>query len=82
MLMTTILLQYFIRQATASTIARRMQYNNESVTSATKHAVEDLKRDGGEGGVIAVSRLGDGESEVYSGMFNDKLTFVDSRHAS
>ncbi|EIN11455.1 asparaginase [Punctularia strigosozonata HHB-11173 SS5] len=49
---------YFIRQATASTIARRMQFLNESVDKAARHAVEDLRKDGGIGGVIALDEEG------------------------
>ncbi|OCH91801.1 asparaginase [Obba rivulosa] len=49
---------YFIRLATASTIGHRMKYLNESVAQASKHCVEELRRDGGDGGVIALDREG------------------------
>jgi len=49
---------YFIRQNTASTIARRMQYRNESLHKATRWAVNSLKVDGGAGGVIALDSAG------------------------
>ena len=52
--------QYYIRQNTASTIARRMQYLDESVEEASQHAVDDLFRDGGMGGIIAVDKQGNG----------------------
>lgn len=49
---------YFIRLATASTIGRRMRYLNESVRKAAKHCVEELRQDGGIGGVIALDNKG------------------------
>lgn len=49
---------YFIRLATASTIGRRMRYLNESVDKAAKHCVEELRQDGGIGGVIALDNRG------------------------
>jgi len=49
---------YFIRLATASTVGRRMRYLNESVGKAAKHCVEELRRDGGIGGVIALDNKG------------------------
>ncbi|KAH9830741.1 asparaginase [Rhodofomes roseus] len=49
---------YFIRLATASTIGRRMKYLNESVTQAARHCVEELRHDGGVGGVIALDNQG------------------------
>lgn len=51
---------YFIRQATASTVARHMQLLGESLKDATERVVEDLLADGGIGGVIAL----DGEGNV------------------
>jgi beta-aspartyl-peptidase (threonine type) len=53
-------IQYFIRQATGSTVARRMRYLHEHVEKACKHVVEDLRKDGGLGGVIAVDNQGNG----------------------
>ncbi|GJE96714.1 isoaspartyl peptidase/L-asparaginase [Phanerochaete sordida] len=49
---------YFIRLATASTIGRRMRYLNESVEKAAKHCIEELRSDGGIGGVIALDSSG------------------------
>ncbi|EIW82697.1 asparaginase [Coniophora puteana RWD-64-598 SS2] len=49
---------YFIRQAAASTIARRMQYLDESVEQASQTVVSDLFTQGGIGGVIALDREG------------------------
>ncbi|EGN99625.1 hypothetical protein SERLA73DRAFT_134933 [Serpula lacrymans var. lacrymans S7.3] len=45
---------YFIRQAAASTIARRMQFLHEPVGKAADRVVKDLFQDGGLGGVIAL----------------------------
>ncbi|KIP08295.1 hypothetical protein PHLGIDRAFT_104546 [Phlebiopsis gigantea 11061_1 CR5-6] len=49
---------YFIRLATASTIGRRMRYLHEPVAKAAKHCVEELRHDGGIGGVIALDHKG------------------------
>lgn len=54
-------MQYFIRLATASTIGRRIRYLNESVEEASEHCVEELRRDGGIGGVIALDSRGHGK---------------------
>lgn len=58
--------QYFIRQNTASTIAHRMQYLDESVGEAAEHVVDDLFWDSGMGGVIAVDRQGNGKQSRIS----------------
>ncbi|EKM54035.1 uncharacterized protein PHACADRAFT_257628 [Phanerochaete carnosa HHB-10118-sp] len=49
---------YFIRLATASTVGRRMRYLHEPLEKAAKHCVEELRRDGGIGGVIALDNKG------------------------
>ncbi|KIY50164.1 asparaginase [Fistulina hepatica ATCC 64428] len=49
---------YFIRLNTGSEIARRMQYLNESVQDACDYAVEHLRVNGGDGGVVAVDSDG------------------------
>ncbi|KIM45157.1 hypothetical protein M413DRAFT_441841 [Hebeloma cylindrosporum] len=49
---------YFIRQATAVTIAHRVRYLNETLEKAANRAVQDLVKDGGIGGVIAVDNRG------------------------
>ncbi|KAH7923925.1 asparaginase [Leucogyrophana mollusca] len=49
---------YYIRQAAASNIARRMQYLREPLGEAAQHVIDDLFADGGMGGVIAVDREG------------------------
>ncbi|KAI0829932.1 asparaginase [Trametes gibbosa] len=49
---------YFIRLATGSTIGRRMKYLHEPLQDAAKACVEELRRDGGVGGVIALDNAG------------------------
>ncbi|KAJ3574644.1 hypothetical protein NP233_g1618 [Leucocoprinus birnbaumii] len=49
---------YFIRLATAVTIARRVQYKDETIEEAGKYAVEDLSVSGGEGGAIILDSEG------------------------
>lgn len=49
---------FFIRLATASTIGRRMKYLHEPLAKAARHCVEELRRDGGVGGVIALDNQG------------------------
>ncbi|KAF5351808.1 hypothetical protein D9756_007393 [Leucocoprinus leucothites] len=50
--------QYFIRLATAVTIARRVQYRDESIEEAGQHAAKDLSANGGEGGAIILDSEG------------------------
>ncbi|KAF9007985.1 asparaginase, partial [Cyathus striatus] len=49
---------YFIRQATAATIAHRVRYRHEPLQKAASHTVKDLYHDGGLGGVIALDSRG------------------------
>ncbi|KAF8218327.1 nucleophile aminohydrolase [Mycena galopus ATCC 62051] len=49
---------YFIRCATAATIAHRVKFLGKSLDKAAKYAVEELRQNGGIGGVIAVDNLG------------------------
>ncbi|KAJ7928642.1 asparaginase [Mycena leptocephala] len=49
---------YFIRCATAVTIARRIRYLGESLEKAAEYAVEELHQHGGIGGVIALDNMG------------------------
>ncbi|KAJ6498869.1 asparaginase [Mycena sanguinolenta] len=49
---------YFIRCATAATIAHRVKFLGESLDKAAEYAVEELRRNGGIGGVIALDNLG------------------------
>ncbi|TFK75321.1 asparaginase [Pluteus cervinus] len=61
---------YFIRLGTASTVARRMQYLNETVQEASAWAVEELRAQGGIGGVIALDAQGEvGMPLNCSGMY-------------
>ncbi|KAJ3518133.1 hypothetical protein NLJ89_g67 [Agrocybe chaxingu] len=49
---------YFIRHAAAVTVARRVRYRNESLDKASQGVVEDLLKDGGIGGLIALDNRG------------------------
>ncbi|KIK00383.1 hypothetical protein K443DRAFT_679191 [Laccaria amethystina LaAM-08-1] len=49
---------YFIRQATASTIAHRVRFLKQSLAMASASAANDLKKNGGIGGVIALDDKG------------------------
>ncbi|KAI0036910.1 asparaginase [Vararia minispora EC-137] len=49
---------YFIRQNTASTVARRMQYLGEPLHKSAQWVVDDLRVAGGDGGVIAIDDAG------------------------
>jgi len=49
---------YFIRLATAATIARRVQYLNEPLEKAAETAIKELLAEGGIGGVIALDDQG------------------------
>ncbi|KAF8170174.1 asparaginase [Mycena galopus ATCC 62051] len=49
---------YFIRCATAATIAHRVKFLGESLEKAAEYAVEELRQNGGIGGVIALDKLG------------------------
>ncbi|CAE6527856.1 unnamed protein product [Rhizoctonia solani] len=68
---------YFIREATAVDIAKRMRYQGKSLRSAAQEAVEDLRQAGGMGGVIALDNLGNVEmpmnsTGMYRGMIDSK----------
>jgi isoaspartyl peptidase/L-asparaginase-like protein (Ntn-hydrolase superfamily) len=54
-------LQYFIRLATASTIARRVRLLHEPLKKAAQNVVEELRAHGGLGGVIALDHKGNGK---------------------
>ncbi|KAG9001517.1 hypothetical protein FRB93_012118 [Tulasnella sp. JGI-2019a] len=49
---------YFLRGATACTIANRMKFKQESVDQAARAGVQDLYAQGGMGGVIALDEQG------------------------
>lgn len=58
--------QYFIRLNTASTIGRRVRYERVSLETAARDAVDDLRKDGGVGGVIALDNHGNGKQYINS----------------
>ncbi|KAK0212976.1 asparaginase [Desarmillaria ectypa] len=45
---------YFIRHAAAATMCHRVKFLGEDLDSAARHTVEDLLKDGGTGGIIAL----------------------------
>ncbi|KAF8919999.1 L-asparaginase [Mucidula mucida] len=49
---------YFIRQATGVSMAHRVMFRGESLQSAADNTVADLRRDDGDGGVIALDQDG------------------------
>ncbi|PPQ89546.1 hypothetical protein CVT25_012218 [Psilocybe cyanescens] len=49
---------YFIRKSAAVTIAHRVRYLHESLDQATRHIIQDLLKDGGLGGIIALDTDG------------------------
>ncbi|KAG8951847.1 hypothetical protein FRC04_005539 [Tulasnella sp. 424] len=67
---------YFLRLASASTVAARMKLNNESVRVAANRVVQDLKVHGGEGGLIALDSQGNvamplNTSGMYRGVIRE-----------
>ncbi|KDN44182.1 hypothetical protein RSAG8_05655, partial [Rhizoctonia solani AG-8 WAC10335] len=68
---------YFIREATAVDLARRMRYQGQSLRSASHQVVEDLRQAGGMGGVIALDNLGNvampmNSTGMYRGVIDSK----------
>ena len=53
-------MQYFIRFATASTLANRIKFLREPLAKAGEHVVEELRRNGGVGGLISLDHKGRG----------------------
>ncbi|MAL11186.1 MAG: isoaspartyl peptidase/L-asparaginase [Maricaulis sp.] len=50
--------EYFIRALAAGTVASRVRYLGESPDEAARYALKDVKRLGGDGGIIAVGKDG------------------------
>ena len=50
--------EFFMRAAAAYDVAARMKYKNSGLTEAARETVDNLRDIGGEGGLIAVDRLG------------------------
>ncbi|CAE6492698.1 unnamed protein product [Rhizoctonia solani] len=68
---------YFIREATAVTLARRMRYQGESLRSAAQQVVDDLRQASGMGGVIALDNLGNvampmNSTGMYRGVIDNR----------
>ncbi|CAE6526154.1 unnamed protein product [Rhizoctonia solani] len=68
---------YFIREATAVTLARRIRYQGQTLKSAAQQVVDDLRQAGGIGGVIALDNLGNvampmNSTGMYRGVIDSK----------
>ncbi len=50
--------EFFIRAAAAADVSARMRYGGETLEQATAGALADMKRQGGDGGMIAVDAHG------------------------
>lgn len=50
--------EYFIRAAVAADISARMRYGAAGLAEAARGALEDMRRQGGDGGIIAVDFTG------------------------
>ena len=72
------MVQYFIRLAACSTIAQRMKFKGESIKAASEACVEDLRRDGGLGGVIVLDERGNCESSRSSFHDSSDPIFADA----
>lgn len=50
--------EFFIKSVTAADISARMKYGGQSLIEATKLALQDMQKQGGYGGVIALGKTG------------------------
>ena len=55
------LLQFFIRYGIAQDVSSRMRYLGENVNEAAYNVIENLRKVGGGGGVIALDKFGNGK---------------------
>ncbi|CAG8660453.1 4608_t:CDS:2, partial [Diversispora eburnea] len=69
--------EYFIRYSVAHDVSARMKYLGESVHEAATNVVENLKKVGGDGGVIALDKYGN-----FSMPFNTSGMHRDYIHVS
>ncbi|KAG8704952.1 hypothetical protein FRC09_003237 [Ceratobasidium sp. 395] len=72
---------YFIREATAVSLARRMQHQDQSLKDAADGVIEDLKQAGGMGGVIALDNKGNGGPRLFRSISHIKFA-LNSRDAA
>tara|TARA_R110002096_G_scaffold275114_1_gene468853 strand:- start:741 stop:1613 length:873 start_codon:yes stop_codon:yes gene_type:complete len=69
--------EYFIRSLAAGTVAARIRYLHESPDEAARYALKDVKRLGGDGGIIAVGADGriafpyNSQGMKYAAVFTD-----------
>ena len=66
--------QYFIRRATAVSIVNRVRFGGESLKAASDNCIEELRVDGGLGGVIALDHEGNGKNFVICGYYDTQRT--------
>ncbi len=50
--------EFFMRAAAAADVSARIRYGGQSLLDATEGALEDMKRQGGDGGMIAIDGRG------------------------
>ena len=55
--------QFFIRYGIAQDVSSRMRYLGESVSEAADGVIENLRKVGGGGGLIALDKYGNGKLE-------------------
>jgi len=66
--------QYFVRRATAVSIVNRVRFGGESVKTASDNCIEELRIDGGLGGVIALDKEGNGKHFTWGGYSSAQRT--------
>ncbi|KZO95814.1 asparaginase [Calocera viscosa TUFC12733] len=66
---------YFIRRSAAATIAHRMKFLGQPLSKASKIVIEQLRQDGGMGGLVAVDLAGNAAFPMNSpGMYRGIIT--------
>lgn len=66
---------YFIRRSTSATVAHRMKFLGQPLAKASKIVIEQLRMDGGMGGLIAVDLAGNYAFPMNSpGMYRGVIT--------
>jgi L-asparaginase / beta-aspartyl-peptidase len=71
--------EYFIRANAAADVSARIRYGGSGLAPAVQGALDDVKRLGGEGGMIAVSANGDMTALFNSGGMKRGMTNSDGR---
>ncbi|KCZ92342.1 isoaspartyl peptidase/L-asparaginase family protein [Hyphomonas johnsonii] len=71
--------EYFIRANAAADVSARIRYGGTALVPAVQGALDDVKRLGGEGGIIAVSANGDMAAFFNSGGMKRGMTDSEGR---